>query len=115
LKIKLLLNVSKALKIKELMRVVDVVMTHFLELVKKLQSHSKATPKTTPKNQTVENQALDEIFWSFGVYSKNLPQNPPPPPLARFLHARSPAFLYISLSLQNCKTKNKKQRKTLRE
>jgi len=30
---------------------------------KPLQSHSK----TTPKHQTVENQALDEIFWSFGV------------------------------------------------
>jgi len=35
----------------------------FRSTPKPLQSHSKATPK----QQTVENQALDEIFWSFGV------------------------------------------------
>jgi len=47
---------------------------------KPLQSHSKATPKTTPKHQTVENQALDKIFWSFGVHCKNISQEAPPLP-----------------------------------
>jgi len=69
------------------------IITRFLKVCKKLQSHSKATPKTTPKRQIVENQALDEIFWSFGVYSKNPPtQARHPTHLARFLQARCPIF-----------------------
>jgi len=91
-----LLDVCKALKIKDL--------TH---TPKPLQSHSKATPKTTPKHQTVENQALDEIFWSFGVCSKNHPTKPARP-LARFLQARCPFFLYISLSLQKLQKQKSK-------
>jgi len=65
LKIKRLRSVCKALKIKELMRVVDVVITQFLEFVKKLQSHCKVTAKDTAKRQTVENQALREILLQF--------------------------------------------------
>ena len=47
------------------MRVVDVVITQFLEFVKKLQSHCKVTAKDTAKRQTVENQALREILLQF--------------------------------------------------
>jgi len=68
LKIKRLRDVSKALKIKELMHAVGVVITQFLEFVKKLKSHSKATPKKTEKHQTVERQALDKILFSFSVH-----------------------------------------------
>jgi len=100
LKIKDLLDVGKALKIKR-----------FSLTAKPLQSHCKATAK----RQIVENQALAEILCSFAVHCKNPPTRPTPTPLARFLHVTRPFFLYISLSLQNCKTKNKKQRKTLRE
>jgi hypothetical protein len=94
LKIKRLSDVGEALKIKEL-RLTP----------KPLQSHSKATPKTTPKQQTVENQALDEIFWSFGVNSKTRPLKPahPPRPLARFLQARCLIFLYIGVNSKHSK------------
>ena len=46
-------------------------------------------------------------FWS--KLQKPAP-NPPthPTPLARFLHARSPAFLYISLSLQKLQKQKQK-------
>jgi hypothetical protein len=47
LKIKHLRDVGKALKVKELTRVVGVVITQFLELVKKLQSHSKDYSKAS--------------------------------------------------------------------
>jgi len=79
-----------------------------------LSRNSKATPKTTPKHQTVENQALDEIFWSFGVYSKTTPKTHPYPTdrpvsqLARFLHVTRPFFLYISLSLQKLQKQKQK-------
>jgi hypothetical protein len=53
LKIKHLLDVSKSLKIK------DLTLTP-----KPRQSHAKATPK----QQIVENQALDEIFGVLSVF-----------------------------------------------
>jgi hypothetical protein len=79
LKIKHLLDVCKALKIKEFKRCVVLIIVNFLQIGTKLQNYSKATPKTTPKHRTVENQALDEIFWSFGVCSKKVSPNPPDP------------------------------------
>jgi hypothetical protein len=49
--------------------------------------------------KSAENQALDEIFWSFGVCSKKVYPSPtdPPRPLARFLQARKPVFFYTYL------------------
>jgi len=59
-------------------------------------SHCKATAK----HQTVENQAFAKILFGFSVLLPK-PAYPTHPTLARFLHARSPAFLYISLSLKH--------------
>jgi len=104
LKIKHLLDVGKALKIKG-----------FSDTEKPPKSYRKATEKDTEKHQTVENQALAEIFSVFRFFYPNIPQDPPPPrwhdfcmPPARFFYT----FLYHR---KNRKTKNKKQRKTLRE
>jgi len=85
LKNKHLLDVGKALKIKDL--------TH---TAKPLQSHCKATAK----HQTVENQGLGKILCSFAVHCKEVYPKPRPLPLARFLQARSSFFLYIAVSLQ---------------
>jgi hypothetical protein len=91
-----LLDVCKALKIKDL--------TH---TPKPLQSHSKATPKTTPKHQTVENQALDEIFWSFGVCSKNHPTKPAHP-LGTIFAGKMPVFsIHISITPKTPKKNTK--------
>jgi hypothetical protein len=49
LKIKHLRDVGKVLRDKGLVRVVKVVITQFLEFVKKLQSYCKATAKDTAK------------------------------------------------------------------
>jgi len=83
LKIKRLSDVCKALKIK-----------HFSATEKPPKSYRKATEK----QQTVENQGLDESLFGFSV----LPKRPahqarhPPRPLARFLQAR-PRFFYTFL------------------
>jgi len=104
LKIKHLLDVGKALKIKG-----------FSDTEKPPKSYRKATEKDTEKHQTVENQALAEIFFGFSVFlPKHTPRPTPTPwhdfcmPPARFFYT----FLYHR---KNRKTKNKKQRKTLRE
>jgi len=115
LKIKHLLDVSKPLKIKGLMCVVGFVITHFLELVKKPKSHRKATEKDTEKHQTVENQALAEIFFGFSVYSKNPLTRPTPTPWHDFCMPPARFFYTFLYHRKNRKTKNKKQRKTLRE
>jgi len=41
------------------------VITCFLQKCNKLQSHSKATPKTTPKPQTFDFQGFGVFLWSF--------------------------------------------------
>jgi hypothetical protein len=82
----------------------------FLATAKPLQSHCKATAKKTAKQQTVENQALCEIFCSFAVKKKKYIQTPPHPypltPISQF-------FLYISFLLQKLQNKNKKINKNI--
>jgi len=85
---------------------VSFVITHFLELVKKLQSHCKGTAKDTAKLQTVENQALREILCSFAVYCKTHSQALPLP-LARFLHTTLNISIHFSITAKLQKTKNK--------
>jgi hypothetical protein len=82
LKIKDLLDVSKALKIKD------------FQLPK---SHRKATEKP----QTVENQALEKFLFGFSVCRKDISPRPHPHPLARFLQAKPSFFLYISVIQKN--------------
>jgi len=59
LKIKRLSDVCKALKINGLMHGF-VLLSHVFG---KMARNTKATPKTTPKQQTVENQALERFLW----------------------------------------------------
>jgi len=93
----------KALKIKELMRVVGFVIAHFLELGKKLQSHSKDYSKAS-------NRWKSSTWWNFLEFwslLQNPPKNPPHP-LARFLHVTRPFFSIHFLSLQKLQKQKQK-------
>jgi len=108
LKIKHLLDVSKALKIKELMRVVDVVMTHFLELVKKLQSHSKATPKPLQKIKPLKIKHLMKFFGVLEFTPKTHPKTHPTP-WHDFCMSPARFFYTFSITPKTPKTKTKNQ------
>jgi hypothetical protein len=76
--------------------------------------HSKATPK----QQTVERQAIDEIFWSFGVILGKVsfltkPTRRLTSQLARFLHARPVFILYITFLLQKLQKQKQKTNQTI--
>jgi hypothetical protein len=58
----------KALKIKHLLANFNFVITHIFMFVKKPKSHRKATEKDTEKHQNIENQGVDENFFSFSVH-----------------------------------------------
>jgi len=100
LKIKHLLDVGKALKIKG-----------FSDTEKPPKSYRKATEKDTEKHQTVENQALAEIFSVFRFFYPNIPQDPPPP-LGTIFACHPPVFsIHFSITekTEKQKTKNKEK------
>jgi len=87
--------------------VVDVIITHFLELGKKLQSHSKATPKPLQSIKPLKIKHLMKFFGVLEFTPKTYPKTHHTL-LARFLHTTRPFFLYISLSLQKLQKQKQK-------
>mgnify|MGYP005618790529 CR=1 FL=1 len=97
---------------------------------KPLQSHCKTANRwksstwlnSLQKSLIIENQALEIVRKSLKIKrfavlqwaTKPTPKPADPPrPLARFLHARCPFFLYISLSLQKLQNKKQKTNQTV--
>jgi len=80
------------------------------------KSHRKATeklPKRIPKSiKPLKIKHLLKFFRFFGFSTQTYPKTHPHP-LARFLHATRPFFLYISLSPKKPKNKKQKTKKNI--
>ena len=94
------------------MCVVGFVITHFLELVNFAKSLRKGCEKIAKKIKPLKIKHLMNFFSHFRICEKTPPQDPPHP-LARFLHATRPFFLYISLSPKKAKNKKQKTKKNI--
>jgi len=79
LKIKHLLDVGKALKIKELMRVVGFVITQFLEFVKFTKRIRKGCGKVAEKSKSLKIKHLLNFFPHFRISKKPTPKTHPHP------------------------------------
>jgi hypothetical protein len=81
---------------------------HLRDVFLKLQSHRKATPKTTEKLQSVENQAFCEILFSFSVHYTKVYLNPHP--LGTIFARKKLVFsIYPVFTEKTEKQKNKNQ------
>jgi len=78
-----------------------------------LQSHCKGTAKPLQSVKPLKIKHFVKFFAVLQFYYPNIPQDPPPHPLARFLHVTRPFFLYISLSLQKLQNKKQKTKKII--
>ena len=89
------------------MRLVGVVITQFLEFVKKLQSHSKATPKLL---QSVKSLKIKHLLKFFGVLEwigKTCPKTHPHPVGTIFARHQPDISIHFSITPKLQKQKQK--------